>query len=70
MGERFLNLQLHELLTYLVPTGNRDNSRPFPQGFIGHMISLIDLHLADTVVALRFFEAKAAVHKAISVIKK
>jgi circadian clock protein KaiC len=42
-----------------------------PQGMLGQMQSPIDLtYLADTVLALRFFEAKGAVHKAISVIKK
>ena len=69
--ERFLNLQLHELLTYLNQQGIVTILVLSPQGFIGQMQSPIDLtYLADTVVALRFFEAKGAVHKAISVIKK
>ena len=69
--ERFLNLQLHELLTYLNQQGIVTILVLSPQGFIGQMQSPIDLtYLADTVLALRFFEAKGAVHKAISVIKK
>ena len=69
--ERFLNLQLHELLTYLNQQGIVTILVLSPQGFIGQMQSPIDLtYLADTVLALRFFEANGAVHKAISVIKK
>ena len=69
--ERFLNLQLHELLTYLNQQGIVTILVLSPQGFIGEMQSPIDLtYLADTVFALRFFEAEGAVHKAISVIKK
>ena len=72
MGDdRFLNLQLHELLTYLNQQGIVTILVLSPQGFIGQMQSPIDLtYLADTVLALRFFEANGAVHKAISVIKK
>jgi circadian clock protein KaiC len=69
--ERFLNLQLHELLTYLNQQGVVTILVLAPQGMLGQMQSPIDLtYLADTVLALRFFEAKGAVHKAISVIKK
>ncbi len=69
--ERFLNLQLHELLTYLNQQGAVTILVLSPQGILGQMQSPIDLtYLADTVLALRFFEAKGAVHKAISVLKK
>ena len=69
--ERFLNLQLHELLTYLNQQGTVTILVLSPQGILGQMQSPIDLtYLADTVLALRFFEAKGAVHKAISVLKK
>lgn len=72
MGEeRSLNLQLHELLTYLNQQGVVTILVLSPQGFLGNMQSPVDLtYLADTVLALRFFEADGAVHKAISVIKK
>jgi circadian clock protein KaiC len=72
MGEeRSLNLQLHELLTFLNQQGVVTVLVLSPQGFLGQMHAPIDLtYLADTVLALRFFEAGGAVHKAVSVIKK
>ena len=72
MGEeRWLNLQLHELLTYLNQRGVVTILILSPQGFLGQMQAPIDLtYLADTVLALRFFESKGSVHKAIAVIKK
>jgi circadian clock protein KaiC len=69
--ERFLNLQLHELLTYLNQQGVVTVLVLSPQGFIGQMQSPIDLtYLADTVLALRYYESGGSVHKAVSVIKK
>ena len=69
--ERSLNLQLHELLTYLNQQGIVTILVLSPQGMLGQMKPPIDLtYLADTVLALRFFEAGGAVHKAISVLKK
>jgi circadian clock protein KaiC len=72
MGEeRFLNLQLHELLTYLNQQGVVTMLVITPHGLLGNMQNPIDVtYLADTVVTLRFFEASGAVHKAVSVIKK
>ena len=72
MGEeRFLNLQLHELLTYLNQHGIVTMLVITPHGLLGNMQNPIDVtYLADTVVTLRFFEASGAVHKAVSVIKK
>lgn len=72
MGEdRFLNLQLHELLTFLNQQGIVTMLIVTPHGLLGNMQSPIDVtYLADTVVTLRFFEAAGAVRKAISVIKK
>jgi len=72
MGEeRFLNLQLHELLTYLNQQGVATMMVVTPQGLLGNMQAPIDItYLADAVVTFRFFEARGAVHKAISVIKK
>ena len=69
--ERNLNLQLHELLTYLNQLGIVTMLVITPHGLLGNMQTPIDVtYLADTVVALRFFEHKGAVHKALSVIKK
>jgi circadian clock protein KaiC len=72
MGDdRFLNLQLHELLTYLSQQGVVTMLVVTPQGLLGTMQSPIDVtYLADTVITFRFFEANGAVHRAISVIKK
>jgi circadian clock protein KaiC len=69
--ERNLNLQLHELLTYLNQLGVVTMLVITPHGLLGNMQTPIDVtYLADTVVALRFFEADGSVHKAVSVIKK
>jgi circadian clock protein KaiC len=69
--ERHLNLQLHELLTYLNQLGVVTMLVVTPNGLLGPMQHPIDVtYLADTVLAFRFFEAKGAVHKALSVIKK
>jgi circadian clock protein KaiC len=69
--ERFLNLQLHELLTYLNQQGVVSILVLAQQGLLGHMTSPVDLtYLADTVVTLRYFESQGAVKQAISVIKK
>ncbi|HEX8078144.1 MAG TPA: hypothetical protein VF511_10040, partial [Chthoniobacterales bacterium] len=69
--ERFLNLQLHELVTYLNQQGIVTIMMLAPHGMLGHMRTPLDVtYLADTVLALRYYEAKGSVHKAISVIKK
>jgi circadian clock protein KaiC len=69
--ERYINLQLHELITYLNQQGVITMITIAPSGLMGQMQSPIDVtYLADTVLAFRFFEAAGAVHKAISVIKK
>lgn len=69
--ERFLSLQLHELLSYLNQQGVITMMVLAQQGLIGQMHSAVDLtYLADTVVLLRFFEAQGAVHQAISILKK
>lgn len=69
--ERFLNLQLHELLAYLNQLGVITIMVLAQQGLIGDMESAVDLtYLADTVVLLRYFEARGAIRQAISVVKK
>ena len=72
MGEeRFLNLQLHEMLTYLNQHGVVSMLVVTPSGLLGAMQTPIDVtYLADTVITFRYFEAEGAVHKAVSVIKK
>jgi circadian clock protein KaiC len=69
--ERFLNLQLHELVTYLNQQGIVTIMMLAPHGMLGQMRTPLDVtYLADTVIALRYYEASGSVHKAVSVIKK
>jgi circadian clock protein KaiC len=40
-------------------------------GFLGAMATPVDVsYLADAVVMIRYFEAKGAIHRALSVVKK
>jgi circadian clock protein KaiC len=62
---------MHELLQYL----NRQGASTFltvaQHGLVGDMKSPVDVtYLADTVILLRYFEARGRVRRAISVIKK
>jgi circadian clock protein KaiC len=69
--ERFLTVQLHELLTFLRQRGVLTILVMAQHGFVGKMDGLVDVsYLADTVVLTRFFEAGGRVRKAISVVKK
>jgi circadian clock protein KaiC len=69
--EKFLSLQLHELLTYLSQQGIVSMLTVAQHGLIGTMQSPVDItYLADTVVVLRYFETEGTVKKAISVVKK
>ncbi len=70
--ERFLTVQMHELLTYLNQQGVVTILVMAQHGFMGaNMATPVDVsYLADTVLMLRFFEAAGAVRRAISVVKK
>ena len=70
--ERFLNVQMHELLTYLNQQGVVTILVMAQHGFLGaNMGTPVDVsYLADTVLMLRFFESAGAVRRAISVVKK
>jgi circadian clock protein KaiC len=70
--ERFLIVQLHELLTYLGQCGVATLLVGAQHGLIGtQMQTPVDAsYLADAVVLLRYYEADGAVHQAISVVKK
>jgi circadian clock protein KaiC len=70
--ERYLQLQLHELLGFLNQRAVMTLMVLAQQGAIpGITQSYVDLtYLSDTVVLLRYFEARGSVHQAISVIKK
>lgn len=70
-GEKFVMIQLHELLAYLGQLGVVTLLINAQQGLIGQMTSSIDIsYLADTVMLLRYFEAKGEVRQAMSVLKK
>ena len=69
--ENALVLHMHELLQYL----NRQGATTFltvaQHGLVGDMKAPIDVtYLADTVVLLRYFEARGRVRRAVSVVKK
>ncbi len=69
--ERYLTLQLHELLAYLSQQGIITILVLAQQGLVGAMQSTVDLtYLADTVLLLRYFEARGSLRQAVSVIKK
>jgi len=70
-AERYLNLQLHELLAYLNQMGVITIMVLAQQGLVGAMQTTVDLtYLSDTVIMLRYFEARGVVKQALSVIKK
>jgi len=69
--ERFLCIQMHELLAYLGQCGVTTMLLLAQQGTVGEITSPIDVsYLADTVIMLRYFESLGRVRKAAAVIKK
>ncbi|HEV2609159.1 MAG TPA: ATPase domain-containing protein [Noviherbaspirillum sp.] len=69
-GERFLLLQMHELLTYLNQQGVTTLLVLGQHGLVGEIRSDVDLsYLSDSILAFRFFEAKGKILTAISTIK-
>lgn len=70
--ERFLTIQMHELLTYLNQQGVVTLLIMAQHGFLGTaMQTPVDVsYLADTVLVLRYFEANGEIRRAVSVIKK
>ena len=71
-GEKFLAMQLHELLAYLSQKGVATLMTVAQHGFVGTNIDTpVDVsYLADTVLLFRYFEAAGEVRQALSVIKK
>lgn len=70
--EKQLMLQMHELLSYLNQSGVTTFLINPQQGLVGSMATSSSLnvsYMADTVILLRFFEAKGRIRKALSVIK-
>jgi circadian clock protein KaiC len=71
-GERFLLIQMHELLTFLGHRGVATLMVSAHHGLIGNnMTAPVDVsYLADAVILMRYFEARGEVRQAISVVKK
>ena len=70
--ERFLTIQMHELLTYLNQQGVVTIVIMAQHGFLGtSMATPVDVsYLADTVLMVRYFEANGSIRRALSVVKK
>ncbi|WP_238382834.1 ATPase domain-containing protein [Cognatilysobacter segetis] len=69
--DRFVLVQLHELLAFLGHHGVVTILISAQQGLIGQMQNPLDIsYLADSVVLLRYFEYGGEVRQAISVLKK
>jgi circadian clock protein KaiC len=69
-GERFLLLQMHELLSYLGQHGVTTLLLLGQHGLIGDIRSDLDLsYLSDCILAFRFFETNGTILSAITVIK-
>src|SRR6185437_15672468 len=69
--ERFLVLQMHELLSYLNQLGVLTIMVMAQHGMVGQMQTPIDLsYLSDAVIMLPYFEAGGEVRRALSVVKK
>lgn len=70
-GESYLNNQLHELCSFLNQNGVLTILILAEQGILAEHNVPVDIsYLADTVVSLRFFEARGEVKQAIAVVKK
>jgi circadian clock protein KaiC len=70
-SDEYLDLHLHELLSYLNQRGVVSIMVLAQHGLVGPTGVSVDVsYLADTVVLMRYFEALGTVRKAISVIKK
>ena len=69
--ENSLLLHMHEMLQYMNRHGVSTFLTVAQAGFMGDMKSPIDItYLADSVIMLRFFEARGSVRRALSVVKK
>ncbi|MET0677399.1 MAG: ATPase domain-containing protein [Bradyrhizobium sp.] len=69
--ERFLILQMHELLTYLGQQGVVTILVLAQHGLVGPMETPLDIsYLSDAVLMLRYFEMAGMVRRALSVVKK
>jgi circadian clock protein KaiC len=69
--ERFLILQMHELLSFLGQQGVLTLLILAQHGLVGPMETPLDIsYLSDVVLMLRYFEVGGTVRRALSVVKK
>jgi circadian clock protein KaiC len=69
--ERFLILQMHELLSFLGQQGVLTILVLAQHGLVGPMETPLDIsYLSDAVLMLRYFEVAGTVRRALSVVKK
>ncbi|MBW7966881.1 AAA family ATPase [Bradyrhizobium sp. BR 10261] len=69
--ERFLILQMHELLSYLAQQGVLTILILAQHGLVGPTDTSLDIsYLSDSVLMLRYFEVGGTVRRALSVVKK
>src|SRR3546814_19549235 len=69
--ERFLILQMHELLSYLGQQGVLTILVLAQHGLVGPMDTPLDIsYLSDAVVMLRYFEVGGSVRRALSVVQQ
>ena len=69
-GEKYLVLQMHEMLSYLNQQGVITLLILGQHGIVGEVRSDVDLsYLSDTIVLFRYFEAHGEMLKAVSVAK-
>jgi circadian clock protein KaiC len=70
--ERLLQIQVHELLSFLANNGVTVIMTLVQRGIFGSTIDeWADIsYMADTVILLRYFEVRGSVRQAISVVKK
>jgi len=70
--ERLLQIQVHELLSFLANNGVTVIMTLVQRGIFGHPVEewANVSYMADTVILLRYFEVQGSVRQAISVVKK
>ena len=69
-GEQYLQLQMHELLSYLGLQGVSTFLILSQQGVMASQTEIDISYLADSIILMRYFEAMGAIRKAISIFKK
>ena len=69
-GEKYLVLQMHEMLSYLNQQGVITLLVLGQHGMVGEIRSEVDLsYLSDSILLFRYFEAEGRLLKAVSVVK-